>query len=183
MLGKNLERKWQNIWQKRGIFEPKVDTSMKKFFFTVPYPYTSGTLHVGHGRTYTLGDITARFMRMQGFNVLWPLAFHITGTPILAVSKRIENGEKSVIKEHENYVSLHDPQKAKEIVKSFVDPNNVAKYYSSVISKDMIELGCSIDWRRDFTTGDKIYNQFIKWQYHHLNKLGYLKKGEHGEAR
>ncbi|MBI4176995.1 MAG: leucine--tRNA ligase [Candidatus Aenigmarchaeota archaeon] len=173
------EAKWQRVWREKKIFEPAVDFEKKKFFFTVPYPYTSGTLHVGHGRTYTLGDITARFMRMQGFNVLWPLGFHITGTPILAVSKRIENGEKSVIKDHEGYVSLHDPKRAKEIVANFVDPNNVAKYYSSVISKDMDELGCSIDWRRDFTTGDKIYNQFVKWQYHHLNALGYLKKGEH----
>ncbi|MBI4167629.1 MAG: leucine--tRNA ligase [Candidatus Aenigmarchaeota archaeon] len=179
MLSARDEKKWQNIWQKKGIFEPAVNFGGKKFFFTVPYPYTSGTLHVGHGRTYTLGDITARFMRMQGFNVLWPLGFHITGTPILAVSKRIENGEKNIIKDHEEYVSLHDPKRAKEIVAGFKDPNNVAKYYSSVISKDMNELGCSIDWRRDFTTGDKIYNQFIKWQYSHLNKLGYLKKGEH----
>ncbi len=173
------EATWQKAWKEKKIFEPKVDTKNKKFFFTVPYPYTSGTLHVGHGRTYTLGDITARFMRMQGFNVMWPLGFHITGTPILAVSKRIENGEVNVIKDHEEYVSLHDPKRAKEIVAGFTDPNNVAKYYSSVISKDMTELGCSIDWRRDFTTGDKIYNQFIKWQYDHLNKLGYLKKGEH----
>ncbi|MBI3413266.1 MAG: leucine--tRNA ligase [Candidatus Aenigmarchaeota archaeon] len=179
MLPGNDEKKWQRVWKKKKIFEPSPDFGKKSFFFTVPYPYTSGTLHVGHGRTYTLGDITARFMRMQGFNVLWPLGFHITGTPILAVSKRIENREKNVIKEHEGYVSLHDPKKAKEIVASFIDPSNVAEYYASVISKDMDELGCSIDWRRDFTTGDKIYNQFIKWQYSHLNKLGYLKKGEH----
>ncbi|MFH0890263.1 MAG: leucine--tRNA ligase [Candidatus Aenigmatarchaeota archaeon] len=174
----NNEKKWQKLWQDRKIFEP-VAGAEKKFFFTVPYPYTSGTLHVGHGRTYTLGDITARFMRMQGFNVLWPLAFHITGTPILAISKRIENNDKKLIKEHEEYVSLHDPNKAKEIVAGFSDPNKVANYYSSVIIKDMTELGCSIDWRRSFTTGDKIYNQFIKWQYYHLNKLNYLKKGEH----
>ncbi len=174
----NNENKWQKTWQKKKIFEPSTGTD-KKFFFTVPYPYTSGTLHVGHGRTYTLGDITARFMRMQGFNVLWPLGFHITGTPILAISKRIENGDQKLVREHEEYVSLHDPNKAKEIVSGFADPNKVANYYASVIIKDMTELGCSIDWRRSFTTGDKIYNQFVKWQYFHLNKLKYLKKGEH----
>ncbi len=179
MITKDAEKTWQRTWQDNRIFEASPDTDKKKFFFTVPYPYTSGTLHVGHGRTYTLGDITARFMRMRGFNVLWPMGFHITGTPILAVSKRIENGDSGVIKDHLDYVSLHDPHNAKDIVKGFVDPNNVASYYASVISKDMIELGCSVDWRRSFTTGDKIYNQFIKWQYHHLNKLGYLKKGEH----
>ncbi len=179
MFTADVEKKWQRTWQERRIFEANPDAERKKFFFTVPYPYTSGTLHVGHGRTYTLGDMTARFMRMKGFNVLWPLGFHITGTPILAVSKRIENGDNNVIKDHEGYVALHDPKKTKEIVKGFVDPSNVANYYASVISKDMAELGCSIDWRRSFTTGDKVYNQFIKWQYHHLNRLGYLKKGEH----
>ncbi|TAL46858.1 leucine--tRNA ligase [archaeon] len=173
---KTIETKWQKKWIKSSEANPD---KKKKYFFTIPFPYTSGTLHVGHGRTYTLGDVTARYLRMKGLNVLWPMAWHITGTPILAVSKRIEKGDRKVIDEHIDYVSLHNPENAKEIVETFKDPENVAKYYSSVISKDMQELGCAIDWRRQFTTGDKIYNQFIRWQYFHLNRLGYLKKGKH----
>lgn len=176
---REIERRWQRRWEEEGIFEADADKSRKKYFLTVPYPYTSGVLHVGHGRTYTLGDITARYFRLRGRNVLWPIAWHITGTPILAISKRIENGEESIIKDHISYVSLHDPERAEEIVKGFTDPNKVATYYASVISNDLKELGCSIDWRRQFTTGEPIYNQFIRWQYHHLNSLGYLKKGEH----
>jgi leucyl-tRNA synthetase len=175
---KEIEKKWQKAWEEAKIFEANPNKK-KKFFLTVPYPYTSGTLHVGHGRTYTLGDITARFKRAQGFNVLWPLAWHITGTPVLAIAKRIENGEEVIIKEHKEYISLHNPDKVEEIIKSFVNPENVANYYASVISNDLKELGCSIDWRRQFTTGEKIYNKFVEWQYYHLDNLGYLKKGKH----
>ena len=176
---KKIENKWQKAWEKGKVFEANPNPKKKKYFITVPYPYTSGPLHVGHGRTYTLGDVTARFFRMNNFNVLWPIAWHITGTPILAISKRIENKEKEVIDEHVEYVKLHNPKDSKKIVETFVNPENVANYYSSVISKDLKELGCSIDWRRQFTTGERIYNKFIDWQYHHLNSLGYLIKGSH----
>ncbi len=176
---KKIEEKWQKAWGEAKIFEASPDPRKEKFFMTVPYPYTSGPLHVGHGRTYTLGDIYVKFLRMRGLNVLWPMAFHITGTPILAISKRIEGGDQTVIQDHIEYVGLHNPKDAEEIVGGFMEPENVATYYASVISKDLNELGCSIDWRRNFTTGNPEYNQLIRWQYHHLNALNYLKKGEH----
>ncbi|MHA1627609.1 MAG: class I tRNA ligase family protein, partial [Candidatus Baldrarchaeia archaeon] len=90
---RTIEAKWQKKWEKAKIFEADPDPSKEKFFLTVPYPYTSGALHIGHGRTYTIGDIIARFKRMQGYNVLWPMAFHITGTPIEGISARIRSGE------------------------------------------------------------------------------------------
>ncbi|MEK6909969.1 MAG: leucine--tRNA ligase [Candidatus Aenigmatarchaeota archaeon] len=176
---KKIEKKWQVKWEKAKIFEANVNPKKEKYFFTVPYPYASGPAHVGHGRTYTLGDVTARFLRMKGFNLLWPLAWHITGTPVLAISKRIGNGERNIIEEHKEYVSLHKPEDAEKIVKTFVKPENVANFYASVWINDIKELGCSVDWRRQFTTGEDVYNQFIKWQYHHLNSLGYLVKGTH----
>jgi len=176
---RQIEEKWQKAWTEAKIFEANPDSSKPKFFMTVPYPYTSGTLHVGHGRTYTLADVYVKFYRMRGLNVLWPMAFHITGTPILAISKRMEDGDQTTLQDHIEYVGLHNPENAKVIVKGFTDPENVAKYYASVISKDLNELGCSVDWRRDFTTGDPAYNQFIRWQYHHLNELNYLKKARH----
>ncbi len=175
---REIERKWQAAWEEAGVFEANPD-EREKFFLTIPYPYTSGASHVGHGRTYTLGDITARYKRLRGFNVLWPIAWHITGTPVLAIAKRIESGDESVIQDHLAYVSLHNSERAEEIVKTFVNPENIANYYASVWSKDLKELGCSIDWRRQFTTGDEIYCKFIEWQYHHLQELGYLKRGKH----
>lgn len=176
---RKIEKKWQEKWEKAKIFEGNPNPKKKKYFLTVPYPYASGPMHVGHGRSYVLSDITVRFLRMQGINVLWPMAWHITGTPVLAISKRIKNNDKKLIEEHLDYVKLHTPKEAEKIVKTFTEPQNVANYYASVWSKDLKEAGCSIDWRRQFTTGESIYNQFIRWQYHYLNSLGYLIKGEH----
>src|SRR3989338_2863899 len=74
--------KWQKAWEENKIFEAKPGKN-KKFFFTTPYPYISGSLHVGHGRAVTESDILCRYKRMVGFNVLFPMAFHISGTPVL----------------------------------------------------------------------------------------------------
>ena len=76
-----IEKKWQEKWYGEKAFEPSAEEGRQKFFFTAPYPYASGALHIGHGRTYTNGDVIARYKRMKGFNVLFPMAFHITGTP------------------------------------------------------------------------------------------------------
>src|SRR3989338_5859542 len=77
-----IEEKWQGVWEKAKAFEAKPD-KRKKFFFTTPYPYISGSLHLGHGRAAIESDIYCRYMRMNGYNVLYPLSFHITGTPVL----------------------------------------------------------------------------------------------------
>ncbi|MEJ2251085.1 MAG: leucine--tRNA ligase [Candidatus Lokiarchaeota archaeon] len=148
---------------------------------TIPYPYTSGTSHIGHGRIYVNGDIFARYYRAQGFNVLFPMAFHITGTPVLAISSAIERGETEAIKRMEEYVSIHtkNQEKAQKIVKSFKNPSNIVKYFSGTIKEDFRSIGFSIDWRRDFTTGDKTYNKFIEWQFNHLYEKGYIEKGNY----
>ena len=175
-----IEKKWQDAWEREKIFEANPNEK-RKFFVTVPYPYTSGPFHIGHGRTYTIADIFVRYHRMKGENVLWPMAFHVTGTPVLAISRRIESGEKEFIKLFESYVKLHekDETKVKEIVKSFVKPENVMQYFASTFIKDFKSLGCSIDWRRKFTTNDLEYNKFIEWQFQKLNELGFIKKGEY----
>ncbi|MDI6798865.1 MAG: leucine--tRNA ligase [Candidatus Aenigmarchaeota archaeon] len=178
---KKIEKKWQKRWEKAKIFEADLSSEKKKFFITVPYPYTSGSLHIGHGRTYTIGDIIARFIRMKGFNVLWPMAFHISGTPVIGISKQIEAGEKEVIELFKEYVSFYvkDKSRVEKIVKSFVEPWNIVKFFSKVISKDFKALGFSIDWRRSFTTGDKEYNKFIEWQFQKLREKGYITQGSY----
>ncbi|MCJ7638525.1 MAG: class I tRNA ligase family protein, partial [Euryarchaeota archaeon] len=161
-----IERKWQDRWFSDKIFEPQ-STGSKKYFLTTPYPYTSGPQHIGHTRTYNVADIHARFMRMNGYNVLWPMAWHITGTPILAISSCIERCEGATIALYENYVRLYeeDESRVEEIVNSFVNPWNIANYFAARIIPDFQKMGFSIDWSRQFTTGDPIYNQFIRWQY------------------
>ncbi len=176
-----IESKWQKAWAQKKAFEPAVDKKRKKYFATVPYPYTSGPLHIGHGRTYTIADIFVRFQRMQGLNVLWPMAFHISGTPILAVSKRIAQKDAEALKTYSDYVGLYEtnPEIVKQIMGSFSDPQKVADYFASVIIHDFRSLGFSIDWSRRFTTGDPEYNKFIEWQFHRLRELDLITKGTH----
>lgn len=178
---RSIESKWQKRWEESKIFEANPDKNRPKYFLTVPYPYTSGPLHIGHGRTYTIGDIYARYMRMKGYNVLWPMAFHITGTPIEGISSRIKEGDEKTIKLYKYYVSLYekDPNKIDEIIESFKEPWNVAKFFSSVIINDFKALGFGIDWRRRFTTGDPEYNKFVTWQFMKLYEKGYIKKGKY----
>ena len=84
-----IEEKWRRTWDEQKIFNIDPDFSKKKYFITVAYPYPNSPQHIGHGRTYTLADAHARYKRMKGYNVLFPMGFHYTGTPILAMSRRI----------------------------------------------------------------------------------------------
>lgn len=174
---KTVEAKWQKNWAERKAFEPATDSKKPKFFFTVPYPYVSGSLHVGHGRTYAVGDVFARYKRMAGYNVLWPMAFHITGTPVLAISSKIADGDQATIQMHQDYVSVYenDQARVKQIVESFgKDPWNVVNYYSGKLVHDFLRMGFSLDLSRQFTTGDAEYNKFIEWQFHTYKNKGYL---------
>jgi len=83
---KQIEKKWQARWEAAHIFEADPDPKRKKLLVTFPYPYMNGPLHVGHTFTATRVDVYARFKRMQGYNVLWPWAWHWTGQPLLGAS-------------------------------------------------------------------------------------------------
>ncbi len=178
---REIEKKWQEKWDRAKAFEANPDPSRPKFYMTVPYPYTSGPLHIGHGRTYTIGDIYARYKRMKGFNVLWPMAFHITGTPIASISARIARGDPEAISLYRSYVRLYvdDEREVEKVIASFVKPENVANFFANVITRDFKSLGYSIDWRRRFTTGDPEYNAFIRWQFLKLREKGFIVQGRH----
>ena len=62
---------------------------------TIPYPYLNGNLHAGHTRTFTIGDVVARHKRMLGYNVLYPMGFHVTGTPIVGLAELIASRDPS----------------------------------------------------------------------------------------
>ena len=176
-----IEKKWQDRWAQAKIFESNPDSNREKIFMTSPYPYASGPSHIGHGRSFVNGDVFARYYRAKGYNVLYPMAFHITGTPVLAISSSIERGEEELISRMRDYVSLHtkDKEKVNEIVESFVEPWSVVNYFSNTYKTDFKSIGMSLDWRREFTTGDKLYNKLIEWQFHKLFDQGYLEKGEY----
>lgn len=176
----SVERKWQQKWLEAGIFEPEPDSGRKKFFITVPWPYTNSSLHVGHGRTYTTADIIARYKRLSGYNVLFPMAFHQSGTPILAFSERIRRGDRQTLQLYRD--TLREYEKEEDIekrIEEFKEPQNIATYFSERIIKDFTSLGYSIDWRSKFTSGDPFYQEFVKWQFRKLNSLGLIKNGEY----
>ncbi len=76
------EKKWRKKWEDKKVFEVKENPKKKKFYVLEMYPYPSSSgLHVGHAFNYTVGDIYARFKRMQGFNVLYPMGFDSFGLP------------------------------------------------------------------------------------------------------
>ncbi len=176
---RQFEVKWQQKWNESHIFEGNPDTKRQKQFITVPYPYMSGPLHLGHGRTYTIADIYVRYLRMKGYNVLWPMAWHITGTPVLGVASRIKENDQETFDLYRYYVGLYesDPTKVEKIVSSFTNPWKIATFFSTVCMADFKRLGYSIDWTRQFTTGDPEYQRFITWQFLTLRKKGYIKKG------
>jgi len=84
-----IERKWQKKWANSKIFEVKVDNKKKKYYVLEMYPYPSASfLHMGHVRNYTIGDVYARFKRMQGFNVLYPMGYDSFGLPAETAAKK-----------------------------------------------------------------------------------------------
>lgn len=170
----SIEEKWRDKWEAQRIFQADPDFAKKKYFITVAYPYPNSPQHIGHGRTYTLADVHARYMRMKGYNVLFPMGFHYTGTPILAMSRRVASRDKELL---ETFDKIHHVPT--DAIASFVEPRKIASYFHNEIKLGMKEMGFSIDWRREFSTIDKIYSKFISWQFRTLRNKGLIVQGSH----
>jgi len=168
-----IETKWREKWEEGKYFEADPNEKEKKFI-TVAYPYPNSPQHIGHGRTYTLADVHARYYRMKGYNVLFPMGFHYTGTPILGMAKRVEAGDSEIIDGLKNI--YHVPEND---IKTFVEPIKIADYFHEEIKAGMIEMGYSIDWRREFTTIDPVYQKFIEWQITTLKEKNLIIQGSH----
>ncbi len=168
-----IESKWRNRWNESNDFETNPNEKPKKFI-TVAYPYPNSPQHIGHGRTYTLADVHSRFYRMRGYNVLFPMGFHYTGTPVLGMARRIQAGEKEILDGLRNVYHVSE-----EDIKTFVEPIKIADYFHEEIKSGMIEMGYSIDWRREFTTIVPGYQKFIEWQITTLKENGRIIQGSH----
>ena len=139
-----VEKKWQNYWDKNKIFEVKNGDKKKPYYILVEFPYPSGSgLHVGHVRSYTAQDAIARMMRMQGYNILYPMGWDAFGAP----------AEQYAIKNH-----IHPKDAVKENIKTF--------------KGQMKSLGFSFDWSREFSTTDPDYYKWTQWQFLQFYKHG-----------
>ncbi len=171
---KQIEQKWQTKWENAHVFEADPDPKRKKIMVTFPFPYMNGPLHVGHTFTASRVDAYARFKRMQGYNVLWPWAWHWTGQPLLGASQRVARGDEAYIKVLREVDGVPETQ-----LKKFVDPLYMAQYYTDEGRLAVKSVGFSVDWRREFTTIMPTFQKFIEWQYKNLKEKGYVTRGTH----
>ncbi|MGH2669714.1 MAG: class I tRNA ligase family protein, partial [bacterium] len=170
-----IEARWQRSWQERKVHEAHPEPGRPKFFCTYPYSYMNAFAHVGHAYTVTRVDFMARFQRMLGKNVLFPFAYHLTGTPIVAAANRVRENEPSQVKQ------LIDQGIPPEDVPKFADPLKWVEFFPQQWRRDVDRLGLAVDWRRQFHTTDlnPHYDSFIRWQFRKLKELGYVRKGRH----
>ncbi|MCL4365124.1 leucine--tRNA ligase [Candidatus Marsarchaeota archaeon] len=169
---KEIDSRWQKKWADARIFESDVG-SKDPYLVTVAFPYVNAPLHIGHIRTYGTADVLARYKRMRGYNVLFPMGFHATGTPILAFAKRLRNNDKELVAELKLF-HISD-----QTIAQMTDPLFIANYFVKDIEYGMHRAGLSIDWRRKFVSTDPQFSKFIEWQFGILNSKEYLVKGRH----
>ena len=147
---KQIEKKWQDIWDEKGTFHALEDKTKPKFYALIEFPYPSGQgLHVGHPRPYTALDIVSRKRRMQGYNVLYPMGWDAFGLPT------------------ENYAIKN------KIHPKIVTEQNVARFKSQLKA-----LGLSFDWSREINTTHPEYYKWTQWIFLKLFEKGLAYKKE-----
>ncbi len=170
----SISEKWKSRWAQTKAFEANAKPGQKKFFLTFPYPYMNGYLHIGHFYSALRVDVMARYKRMQGFNVLFPQAWHCTGSPIENAAQRIRE------KEEKQWQIMRSLGFSDEEIKKFEEPEHWVRFFPKH-AKDALEaMGFSVDWRRSFITTDlnPHYDAFIRWQFNRLKEKDYVIKGK-----
>ncbi len=167
-----MEQKWQKAWADSKIFEVEPNDK-PSFMVFAAFPYVNTPLHIGHLRTYAIADTLARYERMRGYNVLFAMGFHATGTPVLAFAKRIKNNDMEIIDELKMF---HIPE---EEIAKMVDPEYITDYFSKTGEESFRISGLSIDFRRKFISIEPFFSKFVEWQFGKLNEQNLLVKGRH----
>ena len=168
----SIEEKWQRAWEDAKIFESEPDARLA-YEVTAAFPYANMPQHIGHLRTYGTADALARYKRMRGFNVIYPMAIHGSGTPVVAIAKRMEEKDPELIETLRMY-GVSD-----ETMGRMTDPEFIIAYFAGELERGMHAAGYSIDWRRKFVSTEPFFSKFIEWQFGILNERGFLVKGKH----
>ncbi len=140
---KKVESKARDFWDSNKCFEVDEDPSKEKFYCLSMFPYPSGALHVGHVRNYTIGDVIARFQRMQGKNVLQPIGWDAFGLPAenAAIQRKVSPADWT----HKNIAHMKAQLK---------------------------QLGFAFDWRREFATCEPDYYRWEQWLFTRMMRKG-----------
>ncbi len=138
-----IESRWQQKWERDGIYHADIDTSRPKHYALTMLPYPSGDLHIGHWYAMTPSDARARFMRMQGFNVMFPMGFDAFGL----------NAENAAIKRN-----IHPKKWTYENIRR--------------MRTQMKSMGAMFDWRREAVSSDPEYYRWTQWYFLQLYKNG-----------
>ncbi|HCU08065.1 MAG TPA: leucine--tRNA ligase [Clostridiales bacterium] len=146
---KNIEPKWQKTWDENNLFCTTEEDEKEKFYLLEMFPYPSGKLHMGHVRNYSIGDVIARFLKMQGFNVLHPMGWDSFGLP--AENAAIKNG---------------------------AHPAEWTKQNISEMRTQLKQLGFSYDWNREVATYSEDYYRWMQWIFIQFFKNGLAYKKE-----
>ncbi|HOX54821.1 MAG TPA: leucine--tRNA ligase [Candidatus Omnitrophota bacterium] len=144
-----IEKKWQAYWQKNRINQAVLSKDKPKYYLLEMFPYPSGKLHMGHVRNYTIGDVLARFKKMQGYNVLHPMGYDAFGQPA-------ENAA----------------------IKNKADPAKWTKQCIDWMREEMQEMGFSYDWDREVATYLPEYYRWNQWIFLKMFERGLAYKKE-----
>lgn len=142
-----IELKWQRYWEENKLYEVQESTEKKKFYVLEMFPYTSAQIHMGHVRNYSIGDVVARYKRMQGYAVLHPMGFDSFGMP----------AEKAAIERK-------------------IDPRTWTYRCIENIRRQLKRLGFSYDWTREVITCDPNYYRWNQWFFLKLYERGLVYK-------
>ncbi len=138
-----IEPKWQAKWEADGLYHADIDQSRPKHYALTMLPYPSGNLHIGHWYAMTPSDARARYMRMQGYNVMFPMGFDAFGLP----------AENAAIKRN-----IHP----KEWTYNNID----------TMRKQLKSMGAMFDWRREMVSADTEYYRWTQWFFVQLYTHG-----------
>ncbi|MEN8139895.1 MAG: leucine--tRNA ligase [Thermodesulfobacteriota bacterium] len=140
-----IEQKWQELWRSEKTFKVETDLDKEKYYLLEMFPYPSGRIHMGHVRNYTIGDVVARFKRMQGYNVLHPMGWDAFGLP--AENAAIKNNSHPAKWTHENIDYMRD---------------------------QLQQMGLSYDWDREIATCDDDYYRWEQQFFIELFEKGLI---------